>query len=186
MNNYIPYTVFIIKNDAIRRKLSTLIIEDIKKYLDILKIKNIVLSIEQVIELKKFEWENRWNPPPSDHVKELTCIYEAQQAIALFCMSSNEIDAISIGTELKGKSPLAHLCSPSTIRGKYYDPSIVSRISTDKHGVSLLMDNNRSPISYPPNVIHSVSDTYELLCHVKLLFPEFLPQVTQEHIEAFL
>lgn len=180
------YTVFSIKSDAIKRNLTSKLLNDLKKHFEIIDKKSVYVNKKIVNQLKKWDWEHNWVPYPTKAIKHLSYANETGDTIFLLCKAKTDIDAIIFGDKLKGSSHNPFISNKESLRSKYADKKLKDRVRINNLKIGILYNESNKPISLVPNVIHAVDSEGELKIHMKLFFDKHYKTVFKEQLNMKL
>ncbi len=148
--------VFItIKNDAIERNIAN----DIYRYLkDGLKLPihepiRIILSEEEVMQIKEDEFRNKWKDYPEGDVLRYLLNYEAQEVWAVPCDYMGD-ETFKILHQLKGNHHIPYMCNHDSIRWKYRDKEQIGRLFEYSDEILLEKWKNGN-ITFPATIMHT-------------------------------
>ena len=152
------YVYLIIKNDAIRRKIDSDILQYLEEKIRIKKTIRMKLTEEQIKIIKKEEWENKWTEPPTGYILDLVLKYEAQDVIVVQCEYIGE-KTFEILHNLKGNHHIPYMCNRDSVRWKFRDKKQIERLFEYSDDI-LLERKEDGEIAFPECLMHT-PDTKE-------------------------
>lgn len=147
------FAYLIIKNDALKRKIDNDILNFLAKKIPIKEPIPMKLTEEQVKVIKKEEWENKWNKPPTGYILDLVLKYEAQNVLIVPCEDMGE-KTYEILHNLKGNHHIPYMCNHDSVRWIFRDKEQMGRLF--EYADDLLLEKRENgDVTFPECIMHT-------------------------------